>query len=108
MESLPRVESSSCWAQLRVLLWKQRLQASRNLRATIAIVLSPVACLILSAFQLMSFVLDRAVPFLRPRLPRYASHLRGRRTELHHDDVRADGRCVGGRHHAGGCRAKRA
>ena len=60
-----RVESSSCWAQLRVLLWKQRLQASRNLRATIAIVLSPVAvCLILSAFQLMSnSVLDRAVPF---------------------------------------------
>ena len=60
-----RVESSSCWTQLRVLLWKQRLQAARNLRATAAIVFSPVAvCLILSAFQLMSnSVLDRAVPF---------------------------------------------
>jgi ABC-type multidrug transport system ATPase subunit len=47
-----------------VLLWKQRLQAVRNLRATIAITFSPVAvCLILSAFQLMSnAVLDRPVP----------------------------------------------
>jgi len=61
---VPIKGSSSCGIQLRVLLWKQWLQAVRNLRATLAIIFSPVAvCIILSLFQLMSnAVLDRPVP----------------------------------------------